>query len=208
MADKPETKKALQARLENLGWWADAKLIREKARKDAQVANPAITTQEAADIGWQAMRDAYPIGCKQKNLPGAQTSVAIDAAVANKEAEIKQATSSKPPSSKKEDFEWVYQNIADGAAVDYSTCPGDGARGLLEWARSRKDKFYDLFLAKFINKTDDAGNRRSDGPTDLIDELLSQRAQGLRGELALSPLVADEGGRRQERAGSTVDSMQ
>lgn len=208
VTDKSETQKHLKDRLERLGWWSKAIKIREKAKKDAIATNPDLTPQDAAKIGWQAIRDEFPLEIPARNVPGPTAAAAIDAGVAADQKADRDATADKPPSTKKEDFEWVYQNIANGEAVNYDTCPGDGARGLLEWAKDKKDKFYDLFLAKFINKNDDGINRKNDGPTDLIDELLRQRAEGLRGEPALSPLDPDAGGGGQESAGPTLDGVQ
>lgn len=191
---KKETQADLKRRLIELGWWSEAVRLREKVKAEAIKANPALTQQEAAKLGWQKVAEQYPPGIPRASGPSPTSTARAEVANEAKEAEIRRVTADKAPSSKREDFEWVYQNIGNKAAVDWTTAPGAGARGLLEWAIDRKDKFYDLYFAKFNSKNEDGSKHTNEGPTNLIDELLQQSAEGIPGELVLSPVDVEEGG--------------
>lgn len=81
----------------------------------------------------------------------------------------------KEPTTLRQDILWVYQNIIlMDVTVDES--PSAGAWGLLDQARSNKDKFYEMVQRLLPTRSQlekEEGHRDDAGPIESIDKLLA-----------------------------------
>jgi len=132
-----ESKITITARLQREGRWPEA-----SAYKDSQIAEcrgEGMTRAQANTEGWRRMREKYP-----PLPPPEELHTDNDEASAEDVADAFPLFDGKS-ADLKTDVLWCYSNFAN-RTVRPADAPSAGAWAMLEWARSSRNKFFEIVV--------------------------------------------------------------
>lgn len=172
-------KSQIKDQVQKMGLWKEYVALREHIRGE-------VSDEHLAEIAFQRLMEGERAAFRRASPPNSdpEPSDHPQSKPAEPESSVrKEDFEGKPPSSKKEDLDWVYQNL-DVADVTIEDCPSAGAWSLRAWAASsfNRTEFYRMWAQslRWEAKEDGKEIMQDDGGTlNLISRVLRARESAI-----------------------------
>jgi hypothetical protein len=164
-----EGKASLMNRLRGVGVWPEA-----EQWKDAEITKlrgEGMKRTEAAAIAWRRLAERYPAPTPSEAPADAPPETVVIAEEPPTSVDVADDAIGGTPNLTR-DILWCYDNLDSRLA---SNPPSAGARAMLAWARSDRERFFGMFLPKALKLANLA-----DEPTPTAEPILADIEKMLR----------------------------